>query len=126
MADAVVTHVARKKMVMARSGEAELAPIVGMVFGIGGVDADGQPVCPSEMDTGLKNEVYRKAVDSHLHISDTTCRYLCTLTTDECVNEDISEIGLYDSDGDIIAIRTFKAKGKDADIEMTFQIDDIF
>lgn len=126
MADAVVTLKARKKMVQARAGAITLPPIVGMVFGTGGVDASGVPVVPSGNDDSLKQEIFRKEVDSYTFTDDTTCRYLCTLAVNECANEDISEIGLYDSDGDLIAVKTFKAKGKDADLEMTFQIDDIF
>ncbi len=126
MADAVVTLKARKKMVQARAGVITLPPIVGMVFGTGGVDASGVPVVPSGNDESLKQEIFRKEVDSYTFTDDTTCRYLCTLAVNECANEDISEIGLYDSDGDLIAVKTFKVKGKDADLEMTFQIDDIF
>lgn len=126
MADAVVTLKARKKMVQARAGAITLPPIVGMVFGTGGVDASGVPVVPSGNDDSLKQEIFRKEVDSYTFTDNTTCRYLCTLAVNECANEDISEIGLYDSDGDLIAVKTFKAKGKDADLEMTFQIDDIF
>ncbi|MCI9600540.1 MAG: hypothetical protein HFI17_08555 [Lachnospiraceae bacterium] len=126
MADAVVTLKARKKMVQARAGVITLPPIVGMVFGTGGVDASGVPVVPSGNDESLKQEIFRKEVDSYTFTDDMTCRYLCTLAVNECANEDISEIGLYDSDGDLIAVKTFKAKGKDADLEMTFQIDDIF
>ena len=126
MADAVVTLKARKKMVQARAGAIALPPIVGMGFGTGGVDASGVPVVPSGNDDSLKQEIFRKEVDSYTFTDDTTCRYLCTLAVNECANEDISEIGLYDSDGDLIAVKTFKVKGKDADLEMTFQIDDIF
>ena len=126
MADAVVTLKARKKMVQARAGAIALPPIVGMVFGTGGVDASGVPVVPSGNDDSLKQEIFRKEVDSYTFTDDTTCRYLCTLAVNECASEDISEIGLYDSDGDLIAVKTFKVKGKDADLEMTFQIDDIF
>jgi len=126
MADAVVTQIARKKMMKARAGVIALPPIVGMAFGTGGVDDGGIPVEPSVSDEGLRNEVFRKAVDSYTFTDDTTCRYLCTLAASECVDQEISELGLYDSDGDIIAIKTFKSKGKDADIEMTFRIDDIF
>ena len=41
MADAMVTLIARKKLVRARAGAIELPPIVAMAFGTGGVDADG-------------------------------------------------------------------------------------
>lgn len=113
-------------MVRARAGEINLPPIAGMAFGTGGVDASGTPIIPSVSDMGLKNEIFRKAVDSHTFTDDTTCRYLCTLSVSECADENISEIGLYDTEGDIIAIKTFKSKGKDPDIEMTFRVDDIF
>ena len=126
MADAVITLKARKKMVQARAGAITLPPIVGMVFGTGGVDEAGMPVAPSGSDEGLKQEIFRKELDSYTFTDDTTCRYLCTLEVGECDNEEISEIGLYDSGGDITAIKTFKKKGKDSDLEMTFRIDDIF
>ena len=32
----------------------------------------------------------------------------------------------YDEEGDLIAIKNFSAKGKDDDLEMTFNIDDTF
>lgn len=126
MADAVITLKARKKMVQARAGAITLPPIAGMVFGTGGVDEAGMPVAPSGSDEGLRQEIFRKELDSYTFMDDTTCRYLCTLEVGECDNEEISEIGLYDSEGDITAIKTFKKKGKDSDLEMTFRIDDVF
>ncbi len=126
MADAVITLKARKKMVQARAGAITLPPIVGMVFGTGGVDEAGMPVAPSGSEEGLRQEIFRKELDGYTFTDDTTCRYLCTLEVGECDNEEISEIGLYDSEGDITAIKTFKKKGKDSDLEMTFRIDDIF
>ncbi len=126
MADAMVTLIARKKLVRARAGAIELPPIVAMAFGTGGVDADGIPIEPSDSDEGLKNEVFRKAIDNYTFIDDTTCRYFCTLAVDECVGETINELGLCDAEGDIIALKTFRDKGKDGDLEMTFRIDDIF
>lgn len=97
-----------------------------MAFGTGAVDASGVPIPPTANDSSLKNEIFRKAVDSYTFTDDTTCRYLCTLSVSECAGENINEIGLYDEDGDIIAIKSFKNKGKDSDLEMTFQVDDIF
>ena len=126
MANAIVTLTARRKMVKARAGVIVLPPIVGMAFGTGGVDKEGIPIEPSVSDEGLKNEVFRKVVDNYTFTDDTTCRYLCTLAANECADEGINELGLYDSEGDIIAIKTFRSKGKDADLEMTFRVDDIF
>ena len=52
--------------------------------------------------------------------------YTCTLTEPELAGEDISEVGLYDENGDIACIKNFKTKGKDGDMEMTFTLDDVF
>ncbi|MEY8424668.1 hypothetical protein AALB52_18385, partial [Lachnospiraceae bacterium 38-14] len=74
----------------------------------------------------LTHELYRKVINGYSFPSDTTCRYECTLAENELPGTEISEIGLYDEEGDIICIKTFKSKGKDDDLEMTFRIDDMF
>lgn len=122
----VITKAARQKLVHARAGAIELPKIVGMAFGNGGVDADGNIIAPKEGQDVLANELYRKPVDGYSFPDDTICRYECTLTERELAGEEISEIGLYDEDGDIIAIKAFKRKGKDNDIAQTYILDDIF
>lgn len=121
----VVTKTARKKLVRARAGAAALPMIVGMVFGDGGVDEEDNIIPPEEEQTELRNELFRKPVDNYTFTSDTVCKYECTLE-EELEGAYISEIGLYDSDGDIVCIKSFSKKGKDADMEMTFSIDDVF
>lgn len=122
----IITKAARKKMVQARAGVISLPAIKGMAFGNGGVDSSGIVIPPAETQEALANELYRKDVDGYSFLSDTTCRYECTLLESELAGEDISEVGLYDADGDIVCIKTFKKKGKDTDLEMTFSLDDIF
>jgi phage-related tail fiber protein len=126
MAEAVVTLAARKKILRARAGEISLAKIKGFAFGDGGVDASGNVIMPGTEQTSLNNELLRKDIDGYLMLSDTQCRYECTLACSDLVGEDISEIAVFDEDGDLISIKNFKPKGKDGDLEMTFQIDDIF
>ena len=130
---AVVLKAARSKMLRARAGERSLPPIAGFAFGTGGIDGKGSAIPPDENSTSLNNEVYRKPYSSYEYVTDdpkdlypTTCRYTCILEDSELGGTSISEIGLYDADGDIIAIKTFSAKGKDDDVEMTFTIDDAF
>lgn len=123
--DAVVTIAARRKMVRARAGVAALPAIVGMAFG-DGAQVGGDVAAPQPEDTALKNELLRKAVDGFEEISDTCYRYICTLTHQELVGKNINEIALYDSDGDLVAIKSFLSKGKDDDMEMIFEIDDKF
>jgi phage-related tail fiber protein len=122
----IVTKTARKKMAQARAGVITLPKIVGMAFGDGGTDSSGKAIAPSESQTTLNHELYRKAIKGYTFTSDTTCRYECTLAETELGGEDISEIGLYDAEGDILSIKNFTKKGKDDDMEMTFTLDDVF
>lgn len=67
-----------------------------------------------------------KRLGGHEYLNDTVCRYSCTLEASELAGKSISELALYDADGDLIAIKNFSGKGKDDDLEMTFNIDDTF
>ena len=120
----IITKTARKKLVQARAGAITLPKIVGMAFGSGGVDSAGNVISPSETQTALKKELLRKPISGYTF--ETTCRYECTLGESELAGQYISEIGLYDSQGDIVCIKTFTKKGKDDDIEMTYTLDDVF
>ena len=126
MAEAIVTLVAKKKMMRARAGESTLPKIIGMVFGDGGVDSSGNVIAPLDSQTSLKNELLRKPIDKYTFISDSVCRYECTLENDELVGKYISELALYDEEGDLVAIKNFLKKGKDSDLEIKFQMDDEF
>ncbi|MCD8150610.1 MAG: phage tail protein [Clostridiales bacterium] len=124
----IITTTARAKLVQARAGAITLPTIVGMAFGNGGVDSSGDVVAPTDDQTELTSELLRKEIDSYTILTSETAtvRYMCTLGTSDLEGESISEIGLYDSDGDLVCIKTFTAKGKDSDIEMTFTLDDVF
>lgn len=122
----VITKKAREKLVKARAGAIQLPKIIGMAFGNGGVDSSGNVITPTETQSELANEIYRKVIDQYTFPEDTTCRYECTLSESELAGEEISEVGLYDEDGDIVCIKTFMRKGKDDDVEQTYTLDDIF
>ena len=122
----IITKKARVKLVKARAGAIQLPKFVGRAFGNGGVDPSGQVITPTETQTGLTNEIYRTEIEGYSFPEDTTCRYVCTLSEAECAGEEISEIGLYDEEGDIVCVKTFMRKGKDDDVEQTYTLDDIF
>ncbi len=126
MENVIITKTARKKLVQARAGAIQLPKIVGMAFGSGGVDSAGSVQAPAGEQITLKKEIFRKNIDKYTFTDDTTCKYECTLAENELAGKYISEIGLYDADGDILCIKTFTSKGKDSDVEMTFTIDDMF
>lgn len=122
----IITRKARENLVKARAGAIQLPKIVGMAFGNGGVDAEGVVIPPTEEQSGLANEIFRKEIDGYSFPEDTTCRYECTLEESELAGEEISEVGLYDENGDVVCIKTFMRKGKDGDVEQTYTLDDIF
>ena len=90
------------------------------------MNSKGEVVPPTDNQTTLTAEMYRKKIDGYSVLSDTSIRYECTLTESELAGKSISEIGLYDANGDLVCIKTFTAKGKDDDIQMTYTLDDVF
>lgn len=125
-ANTVITKIRRKNLVKASAGIIALPVITGMAFGDGGVDGSGNIIPPTEEQTELYNEIYRQEVDNYTVSSDTSIRYACTLADNILTGKNISEIALYDSEGDLVCIRTMSAKGKDEGMEMTFTLDDEF
>ena len=115
----VITKKGREKLVKARAGAITLPKLVG-------VTADGTVIPPTDMQSKLNKEVYRKEIDGYSFPEPTTCRYECTLGETELAGVEISEIGLYDTEGDIVCIKTFSRKGKDDDAEQTFVLNDVF
>lgn len=122
----VITRNARMKLVKARAGAITLPKVAGMAFGNGGVNEDGTVIEPPDTQTALAHELYRKPVDGYSFPENCICRYECTLLESELAGEEISEIGLYDEDGDLVCIKNFTRKGKDDDVEQTYVLDDIF
>lgn len=128
MAQGVITETGRKKLCRAHAGDQTLPAITQMAFGSGGVDGDGNVIETTGTEAALKTELLKKAVDSHSYTNDgqTTCRYTVRLSKAELANENISEQGLFDADGDLIAYKTFLPKGKDDDMEFIFDMDEVF
>ena len=126
MSSAVITNVAKNKILKARAGDDTLPTVKGFVFGNGGLDASGTPIEPDPDQTELGNQLYEKNVASHSFPTSTSCVYECTLQDSECPLATINEIGLIDSDDDLIAIKTFLNKSKASDLELTFRMTDAF
>ena len=112
---------ARIHLAQAHAGDTPLRPITGMAFGNGGVDEIGNPVPPDATKKSLTNELYRKGVDNHSYPTSTSVTFTCTLTEDELNDKELSEVGIVDSAGNIVAVKTFKKKHKDNETEITFE-----
>ena len=128
MAQGVITEIGRKKLCRAHAGDGTLPVITQMAFGSSGVDASGEVIETTGTETALKAQLLKKNMDSHSYTDEkqTTCRYTVKLGKAELANKIISEQGLFDADGDMIAYKTFLPKGKDDDMEFIFDMDEIF
>ncbi len=130
--EAKMTKKGRELLCKAHAGDARLSPIAHIALGNGGRD-DGGPIAVTGLETELKSEIARKAVESHEYGEETDGgmlkikeRYSISLSEEELAGETISEAGLVDGDGNLVAYLAFLGKGKDKDMEFTFNIDEIF
>lgn len=128
MAKGVITEIGRKKLCKAHAGDAALPKIMKMAFGDGGTDAGRAVIETTGKETALKKELLKRDIDSHSYVGDgeMTCRYTLRLSKADLANKSISEQGLFDEAGDLIAYKTFLPKGKDDDMEFVFDMDEIF
>lgn len=126
MAQGVITLKAREDFAKAHAGDIALPHIVQMAFGSGGLDTEGNPIATTGEEVALRNELLRKEIDSHSYPETTTCRYSVRLDKVELANQVISEQGLFDENGNLVAYKTFLGKGKDDDMEFIFDMDEIF
>lgn len=123
MTNAVMTRKGKEKIVRARAGDGTLARTRWMAFGDAGVNSGGAIIAPVETETSLKNEVVRVEIREH-KIQGTSCIYTGRIEADQAIGKKISELALIDSDGDIIAIKRFLPKTKDAGMPMIFEVTD--
>lgn len=123
MVNAVMTKKGKEKLVSARCGETTLARVRYMAFGDMGVSSDGEIIAPLETETALKNEILRVEIGTKKLLGN-TCTYTGRIEADEAVGKSINELALVDTDGDLIAIKRFKSKIKDAGIPMIFDVVD--
>lgn len=130
--DAKMTKKGRELLCKAHAGDTQLSPITYIALGSGGC-SEGEPIAVTGNETALKSELARKEIESHQYIEETVedvvkikTRYSVSLGESELAGEVISEAGLVDGDGNLIAYLTFTEKGKDQDMEFTFNLDEIF
>ncbi len=124
----VITVTGRKKLCRAHAGDATLSPITKMAWGDGGIDENGEPIETTGNEIGFYHELLSKDIESHNYVDEeqTICRYTAVLEEAELGGKMISEIGLYDADGDLVLYRTFLPKGKDGNVAQAYHMEEIF
>lgn len=121
MSNAVTTKTARRKFAKAHKGETSLPKIAEIAFGDEGHDVGGKPIDPSGNETEVPGEFIRKSVDKLSLPSGTSLRIDGNLDFGEGDGKQVSSIGIYDDDGDLIALKTFSPKVKDEDTRLEVQ-----
>ncbi|WP_250278803.1 phage tail-collar fiber domain-containing protein [[Clostridium] colinum] len=126
MATSITTKIAKEKLIKARCGEKPLPKVIKMAFGNGGTNELNEPLEIDFDKATLNNEIGRKNIDGYKITDYNKCEYFCTLLENEFINEKITEVALIDEENDIIAIKNFKPKYKDNDMQLRFFIEDEF
>ncbi|WP_289172088.1 phage tail protein [uncultured Parasutterella sp.] len=115
MAEGVVVVSFRQKIADFLAGKEGLGQIKYMAFGDGGHNEDLTPKPADENATGLQNEICRKELSTVEENEPLSVTGKGVLEKGECVNEVISEAAIYDSNGNLVAIKNFSAKRKESD-----------
>lgn len=125
--NSIITKFRREQLAKITSGVIEtMAKVAYIALGDGGVSEDGAVIQPNEEQTTLTHEIGRYPVDPPVFPVSTTVRYAVTVPEGELAGKSISELGLMDANGKLIAVRNCSPKIKDADEEFTFVFDDEF
>lgn len=123
----VTTNLGREKLAKAHVGDAVLPAITQIGFGTGGHDTGtGEPTAPDPAATVVGGEVLRKNIESYSFPIATTASILGILDFAEGNGNSISAIGLYDSAGDLIALKHTTPKPKTADTRLEITWDEQF
>lgn len=129
-----MTKTGRELLCKAHAGDMQLSPITYISLGAGGCSS-GTPILVTGNETAMKEELIQKEIESHQYLEkadestgaiSVKVRYTISLGETELVGKTISEAGLMDADGNLVAYMTFLEKGKDKDMEFIFNMDELF
>ena len=121
-----MTDIGKQKICKAHSGAAALPRISRMAFGDGGLDGAGEPISVTGQEAALRGQLLEKEIESYSFPDMVSANFVCRLTKPELAGKSLSEIGLMDEEGDLIAYRTTRAIGKDEDMEIEFTLTETF
>lgn len=123
MANTVLLDQFRKKLAAHMAGKSTLKPLGKMKFGSGGhTELDHQPTTVDPSVTSLEHELLEKEITENLSHNDAdySCSGWGTVELEELIDNDISEVALCDTNGDLLAIEHIRPKHKESDEKYTF------
>lgn len=117
----IITKKRRILLCQITSGAITTLPkITHIALGTGGVNEDGDPLIPSDLQTALNSQVGQYEIEPVAYPKETTARYTITVPEHELVGEKISEAGLIDAEGNLCAIKNMYVKQKDEGVTFCF------
>lgn len=120
----IKTNKGREKMAKAHAGTAALPPIAYVAVGSGGVDSNLAPRTLTGAENVLFHEVIRKAPVQTFPTTYTS-RYTIRVDAqaDSLIGTNVNEAALIDSQGDVVALKTFTNKGLELGTVIDFDYD---
>ncbi|RGE66697.1 hypothetical protein DXC40_13050 [Anaerotruncus colihominis] len=123
--NSIITKARRIALAKLTAGVIDTIPPVSFIaLGDGGVNESGEPIAPDVEQEALTHEVCRYAVQKPVAFPvETTARFVIVIPEDEQAKTKFSEMGLVDTEGNFVAIKTMYVKQKDDDVEFSFTFD---
>ncbi|MCF8020854.1 MAG: hypothetical protein K9L62_15860 [Vallitaleaceae bacterium] len=124
----VTTVVAREKFARSHGGDYTLPTVTNIAFGTGGHNVlTGEPIPPEDTMMEVPGEIINKSINSHEYPVETMLRVVGDVSdSDIGTGDDISACGIYDSESDLVAIKTFSPKTMSEDMTIEITWDELF
>jgi len=113
MYNAIMTNAHRVKLSRFMIDGLSLKRAAYVVFGDGGNDANNKATLPDAGSIKLNNELLRKNIASSYFDNAFSCSFVASIEKTELNGKLISEIGVLDTDGELIALQHIDAVPKD-------------
>lgn len=115
MAATVIANAYRARLAKYHADGTPIAPFGFMAFGDGGHNANGTPKTPDPDSMGLARELHRVPLTAVSQPNSYTVSCEGRLEQGELVGATVSEAALLDTEGRLVAIKTFAPKIREAD-----------
>lgn len=115
MAETITSNAYRARMARHMADNSALPPFALMAFGDGGHNPDLSPKAPSVDAVGLTHELLRKPLASVSQPTPYTVACEGRIEAGELTGAYVSEVALLDAVGQVVAIKTFAPKIREAD-----------
>lgn len=114
LSDATMTNEYRRRLAAFMAGAGEIAPLAFMAFGDGGHHDDMSAKQASADATSLNHEILRKPLSHIVQEDEYSVSGKCIAEAREITSGVISEAGIFDRDGHLVAWKCFSPKFTEA------------